>query len=96
MSYKDPEKQKAAQRASAKRRRERASPPKKKLELKGVNINTVDDLKNIVSASLFELVDTPMEPGQRGRCIAQLVGCAIKLLEVGDLTARIEALEARR
>ena len=92
--YKDADKQKEYQRNYRRERRSKVGYTKK-LELKGVNINTAEDLKKIVAASLFELVDTPMEPGPRGRCIAQLIGAAVKLLEVGSIEDRLTKLEAK-
>lgn len=42
-----------------------------------------------------EVLNAKMEAAMRGRCIAQLVQTSIKLLEVGDLEARLSTLEAR-
>jgi hypothetical protein len=95
LPYKNPEDQAAYMAAYRKKKGKAASTAKKKLELKGVAINTAEDLKKIVAASLYELVDTPMEPGQRGRCIAQLIGAAVKLLEVGSIEERLTKLETK-
>jgi hypothetical protein len=95
LPYKNPADQKAYQAAYNKKRRSTAPSAKKKLKLKGVPISTADDLKNIISAAIYELVNTPMEPAQRGRTLAQLVTVAIRLQEVCDLELRMTEVENR-
>jgi uncharacterized small protein (DUF1192 family) len=41
------------------------------------------------------VLQAKMEAAVRGRCIAQLVQTAIKLLEVGEVEDRIAKLESR-
>ena len=92
--YKDPDAARDYQKNYQRKRRASSKVGlTKKLELKGVPINTSQDLQNIISAALHEVVETPMEAAQRSRCIAQLCTVAIRLQEVGDLEQRMLEVE---
>jgi len=92
--YKNPEDQKAYMASYRKKKGNTGSTAKKRLELKEVDY-TSTDLKQIITAALYELVDTPMDPAQRSRCLAQLVGAAIKLQMVDDMEQRMVEIENR-
>jgi hypothetical protein len=95
MPYKDKTRAREYQREWARKQRENASSANFLEPSQDFKFESAEDLAPVLEAVITEVLDAKMEAAARGRCIAQLVQTSIKLLELGDLDARLSALEAR-
>jgi hypothetical protein len=98
MGYKDADKQREYAREWAAKQRKKASAGKNKIELSedfNFKLETAHDLTLVIETVINEVLQAKMEAAVRGRCIAQLVQTAIKLLEVGEVEDRIAKRESR-
>ena len=95
MPYKDKARARQYQREWVRKQRQNASSEKKLKHPPDFKFENAQDLTQVLEVVINEVLNAKMEAAMRGRCIAQLVQTSIKLLEVGDLEARLSALEAR-
>ena len=98
MPFKDVDKQREYAREWARKHRKKASAGKNKIELSEdfkFKLQAPHDLTLVIETVINEVLQAKMEAAVRGRCIAQLVQTAIKLLEVGEVEDRIAKLESR-
>jgi hypothetical protein len=95
MPYKDKTRAREYQREWARKQRDNASSANFLEPSQDFTFESANDLAPVLEAVINEVLDAKMEAATRGRCIAQLVQTSIKLLELGDLDARLSALEAR-
>jgi hypothetical protein len=58
-------------------------------------LETAQDLKAVLESVINELMPSDLDLGVKGQVIAQLLTVGCKLLEVGDIERRLDALEAR-
>ena len=95
MPFKDANKQRECAREWARKQRKTANSGKK-LELsQDFKLETAQDLTLVLEAVINDVLKAKMDAAVRGRCIASLVQTSIKLLEVGEIEERVEALEKR-
>ena len=97
MPFRDPEKRRAYQREYARRRRSGGEgpppgqvvlPPPFRLKTARHVLALMEEQINAVRA------DPALSSVERARCIGQLANTALRAVQVGDLEARLEALEA--
>ena len=95
MPFKDANKQRECAKEWARKQRKTANSGKK-IELpQDFKLETARDLTLVIETVINEVLQAKMEAAVRGRCIAQLVQTAIKLLEAGEVEDRLTKLEAR-
>jgi len=98
MPFKDADKQREYAREWARKHRKKASAGKNKIELSEdfkFKLEAPQDLTLVLEAVINDVLKAKMDAAVRGRCIASLVQTSIKLLEVGEIEERVEALEKR-
>ena len=95
MPFKDANKQRECAKEWARKQRKTANSGKK-IELpQDFKLETAQDLTLVFEAVINDVLKAKMDAAVRGRCIASLVQTSIKLLEVGEIEERVEALEKR-
>jgi len=95
MPFKDANKQRECAKEWARKQRKTANSGKK-IELpQDFKLETAQDLTLVLEAVINDVLKAKMDAAVRGRCIASLVQTSIKLLEVGEIEERVEALEKR-
>lgn len=105
MPYRDRERQRAAQREHARRKRAGVSRTRRPVEpppaaLAGGELLEARSWLRLLAAQGEAVRDAPGDDGlplvmSRARCIAFLASVALRAVEVADLEARVEALEER-
>jgi hypothetical protein len=96
MPYKDPEQARAYQREYRRLRRagERTTPGTAPIPLP-FRLETAADVLALLEEQIGALrTDSTLSTVERARAVGYLAGIALKAIEAGDLTARLEALEA--
>ena len=92
MPYADPEKQRAAARESARRRRAGLAGEKKRRTAR-MRLATAADVQRMLGQAANDIRALDCDPIARGRSLAYIAGVILKCLEVGELEARVAALE---
>ncbi len=97
MPYKDRQKQRAAQRAWKQQHRETVANPGRTLGALlplPVRLATVADALGVLEGQVAAvLADPKLGSVDRARCVAYLLGVALRCVEMGDLARRIEEIE---
>jgi hypothetical protein len=102
MPYADKNRQRAAQRESARRRRLARAEPKGRTRTRtfgplvsaDVRLETARDVLATIEGQVAAVLgDEDMSTIERARVIATLARVVLRAIEAGDLAARIEALE---
>jgi hypothetical protein len=96
MPYKNPERQRAAKRESARRRRRGTSvePVEPSLVSGPLRFETAKDLLAVLEGQLAAvLADGSLGSAERARVVGYLLTVGLRALEVRDMAGRIEALE---
>jgi hypothetical protein len=96
MPYKDPERQRAYKREWARMQRagESGTPCGTPVPLP-FRIKAASDVLALLEEQIGALrADDALSTVERARAVGYLAGIALKAIEAGDLTARLEALEA--
>jgi hypothetical protein len=98
MPYRDPERQRAAKREHARRKRAAGVEPKRgtrtPLVSGEVRIETARDVLGVIESQVAAVLgDEELGTAERARTVATLCGCALRAIEAADLAARVEALE---
>jgi hypothetical protein len=96
MPYKNPDRQRAAKREHARRKRAGGVEPKRGTPLLSgdVRIATARDVLGVIEGQVAAVLDDgELGTAERARTIATLSGVALRAIEAADLAARVEALE---
>jgi hypothetical protein len=96
MPYKNPDRQRAAKREHARRKRAAGVEPKRGTPLVSgeIRIATARDVLAVIESQIAAvLADAELGTAERARTAATLCGIALKAIEQADLAARVEALE---
>jgi hypothetical protein len=96
MPYKNPDRQRAAKREHARRKRASGVEPKRGTPLLSgdVRIATARDVLGVIEGQVAAVLDDgELATAERARTIATLSGVALRAIEQADLAARVEALE---
>jgi hypothetical protein len=97
MPYRDPDRQRAAQREHARRRRA-VEPDRRTLGplVDGdLRLQTASDVLAVLAGQVEAvLADEELATTDRARTIATLAGVSLRAIEAADLAGRVEAIEA--
>ena len=97
MPYRDPDRQRAAQREHARRRRA-VEPDRRTLGplVDGdLRLLTASDVLAVIEGQVaVVLADDQLGTAERARVIATLAGVSLRAIEAADLAGRVEAIEA--
>jgi hypothetical protein len=99
MPYKNPERQRAAKAEHARRQRAARVEPKRGTRAPLISgelrLATARDVLAVIESQVAAvLADQTLGTAERARTAATLAGVALRAIEAGDLTGRLEALEA--
>jgi hypothetical protein len=98
MPYANPDRQRAAKREHARRKRAAGVEPKRGTRVPlvsgEVRIETARDVLAVIEGQVASVLEEEdLATAERARTIATLCGCALRAIEAADLAARVEALE---
>ena len=96
MPYKNPDRQRAAKREHARRKRAAGVEPKRGTPLVSgeVKVATARGVLGVIEGQVAAvLADDQLGTTERARTAATLCGIALRAIEQADLAARVEALE---
>ena len=94
MPYRDPEKQREANRESARRRRAGLTAEKKRKTAR-MRLKTAADVQRMLGQAANDIRALDCDPIARGRSLAYIAGVILKCLEVGEFEERLAELEAK-
>ncbi len=96
MPYKDIEQQKQYLRDYNRRKRDEAHKTKETQTgiTYAVKVECAEDLRQVLEIAINEVLQANADPLMRGRVIALLINAGAKILELTDISERIDRLEA--
>ena len=96
MPYKDPEKVKEYQRNYQRQKRSAEVKQPEKKPLTAEEIATAAGLRDLLADVIAEVRAADLDTIIKARCIGYLAGVTLKAIEIGDLEARLIALEENK